>query len=123
MRAGPPGRGIAVATSRPRSDVYLVTLTGELDMATAPVVRDHLRRVATTRPAALVIDLTAVTFLGGAGLALLVEARHATHGGLQVVAAPDGPVRRALRLTRVDTLLPLHTRVADALAAADALRN
>lgn len=121
MSAAPDPR-LTIATSRPRPDVGLVALAGELDMATAPRVREHLRR-QRPGPPVLVLDLTDVTFLGGAGITVLVEAAHDGVGAVHVVAAPVGPVRRALRLTGVDTVLPVHGDVEVALAAVDAQRS
>ena len=112
-----PRPGITIATGRPRPDVRLVALAGELDMATAPRVREQLRRQPPDPPV-LVLDLTAVTFLGGAGITVVLEAAQAVPGGLQVVIAPDGPVRRAFRVTGVDRVLSLHADLDDALAAA-----
>jgi anti-anti-sigma factor len=86
-------------------------------MATAPRVREQLRRQPPDPPV-LVLDLTAVTFLGGAGITVVLEAAQAVPGGLQVVIAPDGPVRRAFRVTGVDRVLSLHADLDDALAAA-----
>ena len=105
----------------PRPDVCLVTLAGELDMATAPHVRDQLRRHTAGRPATLVLDLRDVTFLGAAGLTVLVEAARGAngiHGRLHDVAPPRGPVPRPLRLTGVDAELRIHPDVDTALAAA-----
>jgi hypothetical protein len=55
--------------SRPRSDVCVAHLAGELDIATVPVVAEYLRREAATRPAELLLDLSGVTHLAAAGLA------------------------------------------------------
>lgn len=114
------GVTIELTVSGPRPGVCLVAVAGELDMATVPLLRGALRDRTAGRPAVLVVDLGAVTFLGAAGITLLVEAahhEHGIHGRLHVVAPPGGVVRRALRLTGADTALRVHPDVDAALAA------
>ena len=62
--------------SRPRPDVCVAVLEGELDMATAPFLGEYLREHTATRPTELVLDLSGVTLLAAAGLALIVTALH-----------------------------------------------
>lgn len=50
-----------------------VVLSGELDMASAPLLRRHLEPVVA-RGGDVVIDLAGVDFLGCAGLAVLMDA-------------------------------------------------
>jgi anti-anti-sigma factor len=45
-----------------------VTLTGELDMASAPALSDELDRTAAHFTSAVVLDLSALTFIDCAGL-------------------------------------------------------
>jgi anti-anti-sigma factor len=55
-----------------------VSVVGELDMATAPVMRERLVRVLQAqRPAVLEIDLAGVTLLDCAGVRALVAVRTA----------------------------------------------
>jgi anti-sigma B factor antagonist len=49
-------------------------VVGEIDTLTAPLLRAQLEDQVTTHPL-LVLDLTDVTFLGSAGLAVLVAAK------------------------------------------------
>ena len=60
---------VRCTTSRPRADVCVAQLAGELDIATVPVIAEYLRREAATRPAELLLDLSGVTHLAAAGLA------------------------------------------------------
>lgn len=107
--ATPPVR---CTTSRPRPDVCVAHLAGELDMVTAPLVADELRRQTATRPAELVLDLGGVTHLGAAGLTLLVVATGddgGIHGRLHVVGVTGNrAVERPLRLTGLLALLDVH---------------
>ena len=97
------------ATSRPRPDVCVVHLAGELDMATVPVVARCLQHQTATRPAALVLDLGAVTLLAAAGVALLVDVQHDHRGGLHLVGVTGNrAVDRVLRITGLGSAFDVH---------------
>src|ERR1700716_1449899 len=103
-------------TAVPRHGVTVVIeVHGELDLLTAPRLRDMVMMVLERQPPLLVIDLLAVTFLGVSGLAALIEARQGAgeRTRLRVVAA--GPATRLLRLTGMDRHLSLCPTLADAL--------
>ena len=73
-----------------------MALSGEIDIVTAPAVRDVLAG-AVRQAVWIIVDLGEVTFLDAAGLGVLADgARRARHlpGGLGLVAVP----RRVLRL-------------------------
>jgi anti-sigma B factor antagonist len=100
--------------------VVVLTVSGEIDMATAPrmaVYVEHCLDRAGTRPA--VLDLDAVWFLGASGLSVLAEAHaHARRRGvdLRVVASTRAVVRplQVIQLHRVLRLYPtLPAAVAD----------
>jgi anti-sigma B factor antagonist len=120
----PFGTGLPIDTvvSRPRRDVLLLTVDGELDTLTAPRLAAELNAVldvALAESAAVVVDLSDVTFLASSGLAVLVEgARRASAapGRLHLVAASRA-VTRPLEVTGADRLIPAHADVAAALAA------
>jgi len=115
-----------VTASWPRPDVCLVRLAGELDMRTAPLVRDDLRMQSAAGPAHLVLDLTAVDLIAAAGISLLVMAmrnEQGIRGRLLVDARSEGTVLRILRLTGVAALLPVRHGVAEALDDVDATRR
>ena len=108
-------------TYRPRTDVCVAHLVGELDIATVPVVADHLRRETATRPAELLLDLTGVTHLAAAGLALIMAAMtgdDGIHGRLHLVGVTGNrPVERALRLTGLLPVLDIRDDVQTLLDA------
>ncbi|MEU2030455.1 STAS domain-containing protein [Nocardia amamiensis] len=60
---------------RPRRDVTLLMVVGEIDLATAPRLRAELTRGTLCHTRTLVLDLSPVTFLAAAGLTVLVEAQ------------------------------------------------
>jgi anti-sigma B factor antagonist len=64
---------ITLSTSTDDDGTVTVTVVGEVDTFTAPVLRASLDTQLEQQPTALVIDLCGVQFLGSAGLAVLVE--------------------------------------------------
>ena len=99
----------------------MVHLTGELDMATVPSVAHYLKRQTVARPAELALDLTGVTHLAAAGLALVVAAMNdddGIHGRLHLVGVTGNRrVERALRLTGLLPVLDIHDDVQTLLDA------
>jgi anti-anti-sigma factor len=91
-----------VATSRPSPATARVAVIGELDLATAPELRERLLGVLHDyNPDLLEVDLGGVTFLSCAGIGALVGVRNAAvQAGRQMrVTHPQPFVRRILELT------------------------
>jgi anti-sigma B factor antagonist len=76
--------------------------------------------VHTAPSAALVVDLTGVTFIGSAGLSTLLaeQLRRAEHDGELVVVANERPVRRAITRVGLSDAITMTASLADALAIA-----
>ena len=88
---------------RPDPSGVVVTLVGELDLATVGEVRrtlDHLRGRGWRD---FVVDLRALTFLDSTGVHLLLETYHRAlaGGGSLTVASAAPEVHRVLELTGV----------------------
>jgi anti-anti-sigma factor len=93
----------------------VLTLGGELDLATVPVLQERLDH-AMRGEAAVVIDLSRLRFIDSSGLALLVRAeRHLRDSGVQLVLV-RGPraVHRVFALTSLDS----HFEFCDSPSAA-----
>lgn len=93
-----------------------VSVVGEIDTLTAPVLRTQLDE-QLTEVDLLVLDLSEVTFLGSAGLAVLVAAKEeADRLGHRFRLVPGSRiVVRALEATGLLTLFDLADSTADAL--------
>jgi len=59
--------------ARSDGDSRIVTIAGEVDMLTTPLLRAQLRHELDQARSVLIIDLSRVDFLGSSGLAVLVE--------------------------------------------------
>ena len=102
----------------------VVTVAGEIDIATAARLRERLFELAAVgRP--LVADLDQVRFIDSAGLAALVGAanRAAAHGGSLHVVCARPKVRQLFRLTGLDRRLPPARTLDEALDALMAARG
>jgi anti-sigma B factor antagonist len=101
--------GFAPFTARvlPGASATTIALSGELDMATVPILEEHLVRAEADGVAAIVIDLVEVTFIESVGLHAFVAARkRAEANGRQLFLFGVKPeLRRVFELTRTEFLL------------------
>ncbi len=99
-------------------DVRVLHVVGELDTLTSPLLQVRLLE-QQAQVSHLVLDLTDVTFLGSAGLAVLVGARDdAESRGCQLLVVPGSRiVRRALEATGLLQLFAIADGVPEALEA------
>ena len=84
-----------------------VSVTGEVDSASAPVLRAELDVVLDAGPQEVVLDLRGVGFLDSAGLSVLAAAhRRALHEQVRLrVLASSRAVERPMRITGLWDLL------------------
>lgn len=95
----------------------VVAVEGELDLFTAPFLRDEVREAIKQDGSTLVLDLAALSFMDSSGLSVLIEAwRLATsEGGGVSLAAPQAPVARILRTTGLDRRIKVYPDVDSAV--------
>lgn len=99
-------------------EVRLITVSGEIDLASAPA----LERVLTKEPDRTVIaDLTDVGFIDSTGLRSLMTAQEAIAGteGRLLLVFGEGPVERILQLTRLTDRFETFTDTEAASRAAE----
>lgn len=121
---GEPGDGAELHVSRTEHGSALVyEVSGEVDTLTAPELDQALGGIyGSAEPVShVVLDLTDVPFLSSAGLSVLVEhhGRCAREGIPLAVVATHRATLRAIQITALDRIIPLHGTVADALAAVE----
>lgn len=111
-----PDKEMSVSTLR-RATHTIATLSGNLDVATAPALRERLTALLHPGIGRLVLDLSEVKFCDAAGLAVLIGTqRRATREGITVhLAAPHRQVTKVLRVTGLDRALNIHPTLAAAL--------
>ena len=104
------------ATIHNNGEIVVLEVGGEVDLLTAPLLRDAVTKSLHDHPQVFVLDLLAVRFLGSSGLAVLLEAQQLAgeHTRLRVVA--DGPTtRRPLDVTGLAQQFALYSTREDAL--------
>jgi anti-sigma B factor antagonist len=99
-----------------RPGTVVLEVSGELDMATAPVLRAHIGRALGGRPAHVVLDLAGLKFCDAAGLSVFAMARRrtATSGVSLALAAVPRLVSRLLAITDMLRFLDVYPSVAAA---------
>jgi anti-sigma B factor antagonist len=106
-------------------DSTVVEVGGEIDVASAPELRDCLYQTIDIGSGRLVVDLRQVSFIDSIGLGVLVGAKRRLRGqgpgdgSIQLVCA-EGLVLRVLRRTGLDGTFTLHATLADALGGDNA---
>ena len=96
-----------------------VVLDGEIDISTAPAVRRCLLAAISGGDVHLGVDMSGVTFIGAAGIGVLVAAANRARqagGGLSLLA-PSRPVRQLLDVLHLEAILPAAQRSADSFVA------
>ena len=108
-------------TRRQQDGRTILHLVGEIDVATAPRLRDELSRVITEGSHHLIVDLSDVPFLDSTGLGVLVgrlKAVRLLDGDLVLAGAQERTLRN-FRITGLDQVFRLFDSVDAALAAQD----
>jgi anti-sigma B factor antagonist len=83
----------AVTTERIEPSSVILAVRGELDIATAPRLREELVGAIAAGARRLVVDLSAVTFLDSVSLATLISVRRQVPERMAVVVARDSYAR------------------------------
>jgi anti-anti-sigma factor len=112
-----PGPALSV---RRNAGYTIVTLSGDIDIARAPVLREQLLGLLRPDASRLIVDLSGVTFCDASGLAVLVGVarRAGLLGGVLRLAAPAPLMFTVLRLTGLDSRFEIFATVPEAIGAA-----
>lgn len=96
----------------------LVAVVGELDLETAPELRERLTAIVAGGATAVVVDLRRVTFMDSVGLAAVLHARSRLAGGgrLALVVAPESYAQLVLEIAGLPPSLARFETREDAIA-------
>ncbi|MFP5346865.1 MAG: STAS domain-containing protein [Actinomycetes bacterium] len=106
-------------TSHEQGGRTVVEVGGEIDVYTAPVLRERLNDLVGDGHHHLIVDMEKVDFLDSTGLGVLV-------GGLKRVRSHDGSLRlvctqekilKVFRITGLTKVFPIHDTVEEAVSA------
>ncbi|MEO0486543.1 MAG: STAS domain-containing protein [Pseudomonadota bacterium] len=89
-----------------------------IDAAVAIQFKDAMRAKTDGGPQRVVLDLTEVSFIDSSGLGAVVAAKKLLHANHKLELAGLSPVvRKVFKLTRMDSVFPIHDDVAAAVPA------
>ncbi|WP_344167729.1 STAS domain-containing protein [Pilimelia columellifera] len=105
--------------SQLREDTAVISVAGELDMATAPELQTHVNELTEQGCQRLIFDLGDTSFCDSTGLSVFVRAKNTCDaaGGDLRLAAPQRGVRRILEVSGLIDVLPTYDTVEDAISA------
>jgi anti-sigma B factor antagonist len=96
----------------------VVTIYGELDVATSPELRERLVELVNDGRTRLVLVLDSIDFLDSTGLGTIVSAlkRARTHGGDLRLVCTETRITRLFEITGLDKAVPLLPTIDAAVA-------
>ena len=111
---------LSLAT-RTVADHAVLSVGGEVDVYTAPQLRESLLELIDGGARKVVVDLGRVDFLDSTGLGVLVGAlrRLRAAGGAFGLVCDKEPLLKIFRITALDQVFPIHPSI-EAATAADA---
>ncbi len=109
---------LTVATRREGVQT-VISVAGEIDVYTAPTLRERLNELVADGEYHLVVDMGGVDFLDSTGLGVLVGGLKRTRlhaGSLQLVCDQE-KILKVFRITGLTKVFPIHATLEEALAA------
>ena len=103
-----------------RDGVNVLTLRGEIDVYTAPQLRQTIVDLVDGGATKIVVDMRMVEFLDSTGLGVLVEGLRrikSKDGDLSIVATQD-KILKIFDITGLNRAFSLHASVEEAMAGA-----
>jgi anti-sigma B factor antagonist len=96
----------------------VVRASGDLDLTTAPRLREQVVQVVTSGQPSVILDLEGVDFVDSTGLGVIVGLlkRTRSQGGDLRLVSTRRSLQKVLELTSLDRALPLARTVEEAIA-------
>jgi anti-sigma B factor antagonist len=97
----------------------VLSVTGELELATAPQMRQRVVGLVGEGRTHIIVDLSGVDFIDSIGLGVVVAAlkRARSHGGEVIIAGAVPRVRAVFEITRLVEIIDFFADVDEALVA------
>ena len=96
----------------------MLRVGGEVDLFTAPKVKEQILDLLNSGTTKLVVDLEQVSFMDSTGIGVLIGAlrRLKERDGKLALVCPQGPVLRVLEVTGLGKVFEIHDSVDQAIA-------
>ena len=103
-----------------RDGLSVLAVSGEVDVATVPRLREQLHSLVAQGQTHVVVDLDGVDFLDSTGLGVLVGAlkRLRSSGGELHLICTQPRIRKVFEVTGLTKVFPMHDSVDEAVAGA-----
>lgn len=106
-----------IQSSTSTGDVIVLAVRGDLDAFTGPQLSEAITDSLAETPAALVIDLSELDFLGSAGMSVLIVGNDVAGSETRFAVVADGPsTSRPMKTIGLDKELRLYPTLGAALA-------
>jgi anti-sigma B factor antagonist len=109
-----------IKTDRPAAGVWVIALTGEVDLYTAPEFKQQLLDAIAQGARHVIVDLSDTTFIDSTTLGVLVGGikRLRPEGGHLSIVCSDRNITKIFEITGLNRVFPIHTSRTDALESA-----
>ena len=110
-----------IKTDQLSSEAYVISLSGEVDLYTAPEFKQQLLDVIGQGGTEVVVDFTNTTFIDSTTLGVLVGGvkRLRTNDGRLSLVCSDRNITKIFEITGLDRVFAIHPTRDDALANLD----
>ena len=100
----------SVSSERTGAGLGIVSLSGEVDIYTAPQFKECMLELIDTGVERLVVDMSGVTFIDSTALGVLIGGvrRVLTAGGAMALVVTNRAVERVLSITGLDRVFTIH---------------
>ncbi|MDQ6937643.1 MAG: STAS domain-containing protein [Actinomycetota bacterium] len=101
-------------------DRRVLGVQGEVDVYSAPSLRDRLKSLIDSSQPDLIVDLSGIAFIDSTGLGVLVggQNRAQESGGVLRVVCPQERILKLFRITGLDEVFSIYPTVPEAISAA-----
>jgi anti-sigma B factor antagonist len=109
--------GVTATTAQVGADSYVVSVSGELDVATAGLLSEELDRTAERGARRVIVDLIGLTFIDSVALGVLMQGarRLRADGGVCVVVSQDPRILRVFEITGLTRIFQIERSLAEAV--------
>lgn len=111
--------GTFVVRAEQRGAATVVLPSGEIDLNASPILRQELKRILTSRPQTLIVNLAGVAYMDSSGVATLVEAMQIARKNSTrlVLCGMQDKVRSIFEIARLETVFTIVADVDAAMTA------
>lgn len=108
----------SITTAELDGNAFVITLTGEADLYTAPELDRALQGVLALGGTSVAVDLGDVSFIDSTALGVLIRHHHRfkSRGGDLVLVTADRRLLRTFEITGLDRIFSIERRLADGVA-------